>query len=136
MNMKFVRTWAMLALVMVIGLSVTGGTIAWFTDSVSSTNNIIQSGNLDMKVSWKPYGANNTEWTEVTETTKLFKENALYEPGYTEAFWLKIENVGNLAFKYRTALNIAFDVSGTNKSSPLFRPLTASLRASIPPAKV
>ena len=37
MNMKFVRTWAMLALVMVIGLSVTGGTIAWFTDSVSST---------------------------------------------------------------------------------------------------
>ena len=120
MNMKFVRTWAMLALVMVIGLSVTGGTIAWFTDSVSSTNNIIQSGNLDMKVSWKPYGANNTEWTEVTETTKLFKENALYEPGYTEAFWLKIENVGNLAFKYRTALNIAFEVSGTNKAGETF----------------
>ena len=62
-----------------------GTTFAWFTDSAVSGNNIIKTGNLDMKLSYKPYGVENTTWTEVDESTVLFGKDALYEPGYTEA---------------------------------------------------
>ena len=97
-----------------------GTTFAWFTDSVTSGNNIIKTGNLDMKLSYKPYGAENTEWTEVTESTILFGKDALYEPGYTEAVWLKVENLGSLAFRYDLAVNVASEKQGTNKAGEKF----------------
>ena len=97
-----------------------GTTFAWFTDSVTSGNSIIQSGNLDMKLSYKPYGANNTQWTEVTKSSVIFGENALYEPGYTEAVWLKVENLGSLAFKYKFALTVFDELPGINKNNEEF----------------
>ena len=97
-----------------------GTTFAWFTDSVTSGNSIIQSGNLDMKLSYKPYGANHTQWTEVTKSSVIFGENALYEPGYTEAVWLKVENLGSLAFKYKFALTVFDELPGINKNNEEF----------------
>jgi len=97
-----------------------GSTFAWFTDEAKSGNNIIKSGNLDMKVSYKPYGAENIEWTEVKEDTVIFGEDALYEPGYTEAVWLKVENKGSLAFRYDLAVNVASEKQGTNKAGEKF----------------
>ncbi len=97
-----------------------GTTFAWFTDSAVSGNNIIKAGNLDMKLSYKPYGAENTEWKEVKEDTVLFGEDALYEPGYTEAVWLKVENLGSLAFRYDLAINVANEKQGTNKAGEKF----------------
>lgn len=98
-----------------------GTTYAWFTDSVTSGRNMIQSGNLDMAVSYKPYGTENTEWTPVTENTVMFGKDALYEPGYTEAIWLKVENVGSLAFKYQLALNIFAEEIGVNQAGEEFK---------------
>lgn len=92
-----------------------GTTFAWFTDSAVSGNNIIKTGNLDMELSYKPYGAENTVWTEVTESTVLFGEDALYEPGYTEAVWLKVENLGSLAFRYDLAVNVVSEKPGKTK---------------------
>ena len=97
-----------------------GTTFAWFTDSVSTGNNIIQSGNLDLKVSYKPYGAGYTEWTAVTKDSVIFGQDALYEPGFTEAVWLKVENVGTLAFKYKFALTVFEEVPGINKNNEEF----------------
>ncbi len=98
-----------------------GTTFAWFTDSAVSGNNIIKTGNLDMKLSWRPYGADHTEeWAEVTESTVLFGKDALYEPGYTEAVWLKVENLGSLAFRYDLAINVASEKQGTNKAGEKF----------------
>lgn len=45
-SMKFWRTALVGALVLTVMLSVTGGTIAWFTDTVTSDHNIITSGTL------------------------------------------------------------------------------------------
>ena len=59
-----------------------GTTFAWFTDSVSSANNIITSGNLDVELYYQVEG--QTDWTKVTDQTNIFKENALWEPGHTE----------------------------------------------------
>ena len=59
-----------------------GTTYAWFTDSVTSANNVIQSGNLDVVLEYKSAWSDN--WAHVDENTKIFKDGALYEPGYTE----------------------------------------------------
>ena len=105
---------SILCLVMCICVLI-GSTFAWFTDSVISGKNVIKSGNLDMHLSYKPYGAGNTQWTEVTEDTVLFGKNALYEPGYTEAVWLKVENLGSLAFRYDLAVNVFYEKPGKTK---------------------
>lgn len=97
-----------------------GTTFAWFTDTASTGINTINSGNLDMELSFKPYGAENTEWTPINAETVVFGKDALYEPGYTEAIWLKVENKGSLAFRYNLALNVANEKPGTNMSEKEF----------------
>ena len=87
-----------------------GTTFAWFTDSVTSGNNVIQSGNLDMVVEYKT--SLDDEWVALEKDTKLFNQNALFEPGYTEVVFLRVANAGNLAFKYNLALSVEDSVIG------------------------
>ena len=96
-----------------------GSTFAWFTDSVASVNNIIQSGTLDVVLEYKTKWADN--WATVNENTKLFKEDALYEPGYTEVVYLRVSNAGSLALKYLLSFNIANDKKSTNIYGEEFR---------------
>ena len=76
-----------------------GSTFAWFTDTASTGVNKIVAGNLDVKLM---YSTDMEKWTEATEETKLFNDNALWEPGHTEIAYLKIQNNGSLALKYKT----------------------------------
>ena len=110
---------SVLALVLCVSMLV-GTTFAWFTDSVTSGRNVIQSGNLDMKVSFKPYGAENTTWTELDSDTAIFDDQALFEPGYTEAVWLKVENDGSLAFRYDMDLRVYAEIAGVNQAGDTF----------------
>ena len=73
-----------------------GTTYAWFTDSVTSSNNIIVSGNLDVELYWSTDASN---WTSVNSATNVFTD-ALWEPGHTEVVYLKVVNAGTLALKY------------------------------------
>lgn len=77
-----------------------GTTYAWFTDSVTSSGNIIKTGTLD--VSLKSKTLTDTNWQDASEGSIFNYTN--WEPGYTEARYVKIENEGSLAFKY--VLNI------------------------------
>ena len=82
-----------------------GSTFAWFTDNVSSSNNVIVSGNLDVDMYWtdKLVG-DDTEWYSVdSENGSVFSSDN-WEPGYTEVKYLKVVNKGNLAFKYELSL--------------------------------
>ena len=83
-----------------------GTTFAWFTDSVTSANNIIQTGTLDIELS---YSNNNTDWNEITEESEPVFNYQYWEPGYTEVKYIKITNAGTLAFKYQ--LNIVPNVT-------------------------
>ena len=76
-----------------------GSTFAWFTDTASTGVNKIVAGNLDVKLM---YSTDMEKWTEATDQTKLFDDNALWEPGHTEIAYLKIQNNGSLALKYKT----------------------------------
>lgn len=88
-----------------------GTTFAWFTDSVTSGNNIIKSGNLDVEMYW----AEGTEdpdsvtWTDASVGPIFTCE--LWEPGYTEVRHIKIENKGSLALKYQIMIQPNGEVS-------------------------
>lgn len=106
---------SVLALLLCASLLV-GSTFAWFTDSVTSTNNIIKSGNLDIKLE---YSKDFVNWNEVKADTNMFS-NGLWEPGYTEVVYLRISNVGSLALKYALEVNVASEESGTNQEGKEF----------------
>ena len=96
-----------------------GTTYAWFTDSVTSANNIITAGNLDVELYYQAEG--QTDWTKVTDTTNVFKENTFWEPGHTEVVKLKVVNEGSLALKYTLGVNVANEVGSINVNDKEFK---------------
>ncbi len=90
-----------LAIVLCIAMLI-GTTYAWFTDTASTAVNKIQAGNLDVKLM---YSTDMQTWKEATDQTKLFDDNALWEPGYTQVVYLKVVNAGKLALKYEAGLS-------------------------------
>ena len=100
-----------------------GSTFAWFTDSVTSGKNKIVAGSLDVELEYATEfdaDGNPTAWEAVTENTKLFSDveadgatENLWEPGHTEAVYLRVRNAGTLALKYRFAVNVFGNEEGT-----------------------
>jgi len=109
---------SMLSLLICVSMLV-GSTFAWFTDSVTSANNIIKSGNLDVELYYQVEG--KTDWTKVTENTSIFMKDALWEPGHTEVVKLKVVNEGTLALKYQLGVNIASETGSVNKDGKDFK---------------
>ena len=92
---------SVLALLMCVAMLI-GTTFAWFTDTASTAVNKIQAGNLDVKLM---YSTDMQTWKEATDQTKLFDDNALWEPGYTQVVYLKVVNAGKLALKYEAGFS-------------------------------
>ncbi|MBR2908269.1 MAG: SipW-dependent-type signal peptide-containing protein [Clostridia bacterium] len=92
-----------------------GTTYAWFTDSVTSENNIIKSGNLDVTLEYW----NGTEWKTVEDASDILAGN-LWEPGYVDVAYLRVKNAGSLALKYNLGVNIVSETSGVNKAGERF----------------
>jgi len=87
-----------------------GTTFAWFTDSVSSADNRIIAGNLDIDLLlYKPVAG---EYVSIAKGSgDIFAEanggkNVIWEPGETEIVYLAVENIGTLALKYDIRLDI------------------------------
>ena len=108
---------SLLAVVLSVSMLV-GTTFAWFTDSVSSDVNKIIAGNLDVELYYQVEG--QSDWTKVTSTTNVFKENALWEPGHTEVVKLKVVNEGSLALKYNLGVNVASETGSVNVNGEEF----------------
>ena len=99
-----------LAIVLCIAMLI-GTTYAWFTDTASTAVNKIQSGNLGVQLE---YSKDFTEWKKVNDTTKLFEESALWEPGRTEIVYLRVKNAGTLALKYTLGIYNLYNSTGKN----------------------
>ena len=89
-----------------------GTTFAWFTDTASTGVNKIQAGNLKMEVSYK--NTSDGEFTVLNESTNVFKQDTLWEPGHVEYAVLNVKNIGTLALKYKLGINIAGETGSTN----------------------
>ncbi len=97
-NMKFWRTALVATLVLTVMLSVTGGTIAWFTDEVTSGQNKIQAGTLDIQLFQMDKNGN---WNDISESKAALFDYDKWEPGYTTYQVLKVVNNGTLALKWK-----------------------------------
>lgn len=77
-----------------------GTSYAWFTDSVTSSGNVIKSGTLDIELKYAdeadPAAA---QWKDASEGA-IFDYD-LWEPGYVSVKQVKLANVGSLALKYQ-----------------------------------
>ena len=94
---------SVLVLVMLFS-SLLGTTFAWFSDTVTSEGNTIQSGNLKIDLLHKT----DDDWISIKDNPdhKVFDYDK-WEPGYTRIETLKIANLGSLALKYRLSVETA-----------------------------
>ena len=89
----------------------TGASLAWFTDTSPEINNIFHFADFELVVSHR---LTDGKWEEVDSQTKIFDEEALYEPGYVQVVYLKVENKGDRDFKFSTAVNVNGYIVATN----------------------
>lgn len=82
-------------------------TYAWFVDSVTSGNNIIASGTLDIELYHANSGTNGSN-EKVDSSTNLFTDvnSTSWEPGAMAWEKFTVKNEGDLALRYRLALNV------------------------------
>ena len=115
---------SVMALVMCVVMLV-GTTFAWFTDTASTGVNKIQAGNLDVELlMYKKITDESYDYVNISKekepifgsgTSAVAQNNnldTLWEPGKTQVAYLAIKNEGNLALKYKVALNVTNPVDG------------------------
>ena len=91
----------------------TGATLAWFSDT-DTVRNEFKIGLLNLDVKYKNDIV--TEYTPLQGATKAFNDEALYEPGYTQVVYLKIDNLGDIDFNYKIAVTVENYANGKNNS--------------------
>lgn len=80
-----------------------GASLAWFTDTSNEVRNIFHIAEFDLVVSHR---LEDGTFEELDGTQKIFEDEALYEPGYTQVVFLKVENRGTIPFDFKAAVNI------------------------------
>ena len=96
----------------------TNATLAWFSDTTQTAKNTFIIGDLNLDVSYK--NGFVTTYMPMNSGTKVFNEQALYEPGYTQVVWLKIENKGNVDFEYKVAVDVNSYTTSINQYGTRF----------------
>lgn len=95
-----------------------GNTFAWFTAVVKTEKNEIVVGNLDVEME---YSLDFEDWKTVNTTTKLFNEDARWQPGYSEVVYLKVKNAGDLSLRYQLSIKINEEQVAINKNDRIFK---------------
>ena len=119
--MKGTRKILVSSFIMIIAccLLFAGTTFAWFSDSVSSNNNIITAGTLDIELEYYDSVAN--DWVEVEEDTALLSASDLWEPGFTKVVYFKVTNAGTLGLKYSFNMSITEETAAVNVYGKSFK---------------
>jgi len=81
----------------------TGTSLAWFTDTSNEVRNLFHAAEFELKVSWR---REDTSWDVLDGEEAIFDDEALYEPGYTQTVYLKVENKGSVPFSFDTAVSV------------------------------
>ena len=100
-----------LCLVLLWSVLGTGTSVAWFTDTTVEIKNVFHTAEFELKVSHRTEDG----WYEVIDgKTQVFDDEALYEPGYTQVVYLKVENEGTVPFHMKTAVSVSDYTVATN----------------------
>ena len=93
------------------GILGTGASLAWFSDTSEEVTNIFHTANFDLEVSHR---TDDYKWETIDAKTDIFDDEALYEPGYVQVIYLKVENKGDRAFDFYTAISVKGSTTATN----------------------
>ena len=117
--MKNSRKLFVSSLIMILSccLLFAGATFAWFSDSVTSDNNIITAGGLDVELYYSTDGGES--WDEVTQSP-IFTSKT-WEPGHAETVLLKVVNAESLPLKYSLSIVITDEKGSTNIDGNAFK---------------
>ena len=108
-SLCLILLWAMLG---------TGASLAWFTDTSSEIKNIFHMAEFDLEVS---YRQKDGSYAPLEGSTAVFDDAALYEPGFTQVVYLRIENKGSVPFDFKTAVNVTGYTEAINAFGESFR---------------
>ena len=88
-----------------------GTTFAWFTDMAASNDNVVKSGELNAEMYWSDsyLSADADGWKRANGDPIFTYDN--WEPGYTDIKYIKVENAGDLAFKWRLTIEAAGELT-------------------------
>lgn len=113
------RTALLLSALLIVLWSIlgTGTSLAWFTDTDEEVRNVFHFAEFDLEVSHR---LEDGTWEVIRQDTKIFDDEALYEPGYVQVVYLKIENKGTVPFKFDTAVSVTNYTRATNVFGQLF----------------
>lgn len=92
-----------LCAILVWGVLGTGASLAWFTDTSEEVTNIFHFADFELAVSHR---LDSGAWETIDGKTDIFDDEALYEPGYVQVVYLKVENKGDVPFNFHTALSV------------------------------
>ena len=101
-----------------------GTTFAWFTDTASSTGNVIKTGTLEVEL-WQHFAdgssvniSENSDpifGAENSTSANAESINTLWEPGKTQTVYLSIKNNGTLDLKYTVAIEVTNITNNLNE---------------------
>ena len=110
-NYKKIALCLSLVLVAIWCILGTGASLAWFVDTDEEVKNVFHFAEFDLEVSHR---TEDGSWEKVEQGTKIFDDEALYEPGYVQTVYLKIENKGTVPFDFKTAVSVTDYTVATN----------------------
>ena len=89
----------------------TGASLAWFVDTSEEVTNIFHVAEFDLEVSQR---MSDGSWKSIDSRSDIFGEDAIYEPGYVQVIYLKIENLGTRAFDFQSLVRVTGYSIATN----------------------
>lgn len=93
--------------------------VAWLTYTTPATVNSFQVGRMDLVVNYK--NVTMSEFAVMTSDTPIFKNEALYEPGYTQLVYLKVTNKGSIPIQYKLTTGSYHSEPSTNVYGEKFK---------------
>ena len=106
-----------LIMMMVWTVMGTGTSLAWFQDTSEEVKNVVHMAEFDLEVS---YRSETGEYLLMENATDVFDPNALYEPGYTQVVYLKVDNLGTVPFDFKTTVKVLDYTEPTNLQGEIF----------------
>lgn len=100
-----------LCLIIIWAILGAGASLAWFNDTSEEIKNIFHVADFELAVSHR---LEDGTYETIEGHTDIFDDKALYEPGYVQVVWLKIENKGDRAFDFKTAVTVSDYTVATN----------------------
>ena len=104
-----------LSLALCVALLV-GSTFAWFSDSITNSGNTITAGNLTAKWSYRTLNDDTAAYEPVSEELPLFSSDTVWQPGGSQGYDFKVENVGSVEFVWEIAIDLA-DTAGESQNN-------------------